>query len=98
MRRASNYDMDEAQFENSTKRAILDLKVETQLCLQLLLDKGVCTREEVAAMRSKVRNSPKYAAAYQALDTIEASIQHYKDNPESHLRDLFKAKMNGDIT
>lgn len=57
--RNANYDMNEALDEIKEKKLILDTKVETQLILQLLVSKGIVTREEVSAMREKVKNSQK---------------------------------------
>lgn len=93
----ANYDMDTAMDEIKQKRRILDTKVETQIILRLMVKKGIVTREEVAEMRNKVKNSPEYKAAYEYLGQAEQKAEYYKANPEQHLRDLFKAKMNGDI-
>lgn len=93
----ANYDMNTAMDEIKQKRLILDMKVETQIILRLMVKKGMVTREEVAEMRNKVKNSPEYKAAYEYLRQAEQKAEYYKANPERHLRDLFKTKMNGDI-
>lgn len=96
--RNANYDMDEALAEMKEKKLVLDTKVETQLILQLLVAKGIITREEVSAMREKVKNSPKYRASYEYLESAEKKAKYYKSNPEQHLKDILNAKMNGTIT
>ena len=60
----ANYDMDTALDEINQKKLLLDVKVETQLILQLLVQKGIVTREEVSDMRNKVKNSPNYKLLY----------------------------------
>lgn len=96
--RNANYDMNEALDEIKEKKLILDTKVETQLILQLLVSKGIVTREEVSAMREKVKNSQKYKTSYEYLENAEQKAKYYKSNPEQHLKDILNAKMNGTIT
>lgn len=93
----ANYNMDTALSEVNQKRLLLDVKVETQVILQLLVSKGIVTREEVSDMRNTVKNSPNYKPLYQYLDNAEQTAQYYKANPEQHLRDVLQAKMDGKI-
>lgn len=93
----ANYNMDTALDEINQKKLLLDVKVETQLILQLLVAKGIVTREEVTEMRSKVKNSPNYKPLYDYFEQAEQKAQYYKNNPEQHLKDIFNAKMNGDL-
>lgn len=93
----ANYNMDTALNEINDKKLLLDVKVETQLVLQLLVQKGIVTREEVAEMRNKVKNSPKYKPLYDYFEQAEQKAAYYKAHPEEHLRDVFNAKMNGTI-
>lgn len=95
--RDANYDMDIAYNEINEKKLILDVKVETQLILQLLVSKGIVTREEVSAMRNKVKNSPNYKPMYDYFNRAEQKVNYYKSNPKQHLKDVFSAKMNGII-
>ena len=91
------YDMDETINETQKTRLLLDVKVETQLILQLLVKKGLVTKEEIEEMRKTVKNSPNYKPMYEVLDRIEDRANYYNDNPEQHLKDLFNAKLNEDI-
>jgi len=91
------YDMDKAQHEIADKKLLLDVKVETQVILQLLVEKGICTREEVSNTREKVKSQPHYATLYQYLDNSAEKAQYLKDNPEKHLKGLFNAKLKGDL-
>ena len=93
----ANYDMDIALDEINQKKLLLDVKVETQLILQLLVQKGIVTREEVSDMRNKVKNSPNYKPLYDYFEQAEQKANYYKNNPQEHLRDVFAAKMNGTI-
>ena len=58
--RDANYNMDTALNEINEKKLLLDVKVETQLILQLLVQKGIVSRDDVSEMRNKVKNSPNY--------------------------------------
>lgn len=95
--RNANYDMDTALNEINEKKLLLDVKVETQLILQLLVQKEIVTRDEVQSMRKKVKNSPSYKPLYEYFEKAEQKANYYKDNPEQHLKDIFAAKMNGTI-
>lgn len=95
--RNANYDMDTALNEINEKKLLLDAKVETQLILQLLVSKGIVTREEVSSMREKVKNSTNYKPLYEYFEMAEQKAEYYKNNPEQHLKDVFAAKMNGSI-
>ena len=93
----ANYNMDDALNEINQKKLLLDTKVETQLILQLLVQKGIITREEVSEMRNKVKNSPNYKPLYDYFEQAEQKANYYENNPERHLKDVFAAKMNGTI-
>ena len=95
--RDANYDMEAALNEINEKKLLLDVKAETQLILQLLVQKGIVTRDEVQAMREKVKNIPSYRPLYEYLETAEQKANYYKGNPRQHLRDVPEAKMNGAI-
>ena len=95
--RDANYNMNTALSEINEKKLLLDVKVETQLILQLLVAKGIVTREEVSEMRNKVKNSSQYKPLYDYFDNAEQTAKYYQSNPEQHLKDLMAAKMNGII-
>ena len=48
--RDANYNMDTALDEINQKKLLLDIKVETQVILQLLVANNIVTREEVSKM------------------------------------------------
>ena len=93
----ANYNMDTALNEINQKKLLLDVKIETQLILQLLVTKGIVTREEVSEMRNKVKNSSQYKPLYDYFEQAEQKANYYKANPQEHLRDVLAAKMNGSI-
>lgn len=74
----ANYDMDVAMNEINEKKLLLDVKVETQLILQLLVSKGIVTREEVSAMREKVKNSPGYKPLYDYFESAEQKANYFE--------------------
>ena len=93
----ANYNMDDALHEIEEKQLILEAKIDSQVVLQLLVQKGIVSREEVAEMRKTVSSSPKYKATLDYLEGAKQKAKYYQDNPSEHLRDLFKAKMDGTI-
>ena len=56
-------DIDATAIDFQNKLMMLDTAVDVQVILQLLVQKEIVTREEVAEMREKVRNSSKYKAS-----------------------------------
>lgn len=93
--RNANYYMDDALQEINDKKLLLDVKVETQVILQLLVSKGIVTREEVSKMRETVKGAPQYRMLYEYFDQAESKASYYKDHPEEHLKDLMNAKLKG---
>jgi len=91
------YNLDESKQDLIQMEAIFNTQVDTQVILQILMDKGLCTREDIQLHRNKVKQMPKYKATDDYLRQTSDSVVYYKNNPEQHLKDLMKAKMNGDI-
>lgn len=48
-------------------------------------------------MRGKVANSPKYKATREYPESAKRKAEQYKADPKAHLRDLFNAKLNGQL-
>lgn len=91
------YDLDQSKQELIQKEAIFNTQVDTQVILQILLDKGVCTREEIQLHRERVKQLPKYKVTADYLKQAMNSVDYYKNNPEQRLKALWKAKMDGKI-
>ena len=95
--RDAYYNPDEALHELMIQENILNAMVDTQVVLQILVAKGIVTREEVAQYRNTVRNSPKYKATIESIESQKRGFQNAKDNPQEYLQSLLKAKMDGKI-
>jgi hypothetical protein len=91
------YNMDQASQELMIQENILKCLIDIQTTLQLLVDKEVVTREEVAEMRSKVTNQSRYKGTIESIQQMKDGVEYYKNNPEAHLRDVLKAKMEGKV-
>jgi adenylate kinase family enzyme len=91
------YDMDETMNEMVQKEAIFNTQVDVQVLLQILIDKGICTREEINVHRNRVRQLPKYKATANYIEQTKNMAEYYKANPEQQLKDILKAKMEGKI-
>lgn len=88
---------DEALHELQTQETIMNIAVDIQTALQILVDKGIVKREEVAAYRERVRNSPKYKPVLEQIGRQKKAFQMAKENPQGYLEALFQAKMDGRI-
>lgn len=91
------YHPEEALSRISEQEAMLKTAMDVQVVLQLLISKGIVTQEEIADMRLKVANLPTYKTTLDSLKSERTAMEKAKANPEDYLKDLFNAKMNGDI-
>ncbi|MCI8795308.1 MAG: hypothetical protein HFG89_00420 [Dorea sp.] len=91
------YKPDEALHELRTQETIMNIAVDAQSALQILVDKGVVSREEVAVYRERVRNSPRYKPVLEQIDRQKRAFQTAKENPQDYLKALIQAKMDGRI-
>lgn len=71
----------------------LNTMIDVQVILQLLVQKGIFTREEVFEMRNIVRNSERYKLAYQWIDQAKKDLLLYETNPEAILQELMRQKL-----
>lgn len=94
--RDANYDMSKALSEIEMKRLLLDVKVETQVILQLLVKHNIIEPEEVQEMRQIVKSSRNYRSVYEYLDKAKDTANYYKENPQEHLQELLRRKINGE--
>lgn len=91
------YNMDETMQEMVQKEAIFNTQVDIQVLLQIIIDKGICTRSEINLHREKVKDLPKYKATADYINQTKQMVEYYKSNPEQQLKDVFKSKMEGKI-
>lgn len=78
------------------KRANLKAAIDTQTILQLLVAKGIVTREEVSETRKTVSNSPKYNVAFAYINKAMQDIEEFEKDPDLLLKTMFNKKLNGE--
>lgn len=71
----------------------LNTMIDAQVILQLLVQKGIVTRQEVSEMRNIVRNSEKYKLATQWIDQAKKDLLLYETNPQTVLQELMRQKL-----
>lgn len=82
-----------------TKNMIMDrdqqlrTMIDVQVILQLLVQKGIVTREEVSKMRNIVRNSERYKLAFQWIDQAKKDLLLYETDPQAILQELIRQKL-----
>ena len=87
-------DLDGAARDLHNQKLLLDTMVDTQVILQILVEKEIVTREEVAEMRDVVKRAPKYRDAYTYIQQTAEEIKKYKDDPQALLREMLNRKLN----
>ena len=91
----SNYSLEEAEKDLYIVENILNVQIEAQAILQILIEKGICTREEILHHRKKVRNLPAYKTSIDDINKSKESNKYYQQNPNEYLKDLFNDKIKG---
>lgn len=71
----------------------LNTMIDVQVILQLLVQKGIFTREEVSEMRNIVRNSERYKLASQWIDQSKKDLLLYETDPQAILQELMRQKL-----
>lgn len=71
----------------------LNTMIDVQVILQLLVQKGIFTREEVSEMRNIVRNSERYKLAFQWIDQAKKDLLLYETDPQAILQELIRQKL-----
>lgn len=89
------YKPEEMKDDAAEKLLLLNTAVDVQAVLQLLISKEIITKEELDIMREKVRSIPKYAAAYKYIGQQKATADLWEKDPQSYLKAILKAKMDG---
>lgn len=76
------------------KALIINTAIDVQVILQLMVQKGIVTREEVADMRAKVSTSdPKLSSSKQWLDEAIKELKFASENPQWVLKKMFEEKL-----
>ena len=83
--------------ELQEKLSVLNTAIDTQVILHILLDKGICTLDEINEYREKTRNFPKYKASYQYITEAIQELNEYAENPQSILKKMMDEKLKGGI-
>lgn len=78
-------------------KMMLDSKIQLLAIEDILVGRGVMGSDDVKACVEYLKTTEPYKAMYEYLSDQENGINSYKSNPEQHLKDLFKGKLNGTI-
>lgn len=89
-------DLDGTIVDLQRRTVMLDTAVDVQVVLQLLVEKGIVSREEVDKKRSIVRSQPKYQSTYDSLVKETAECVAYKKDPQALLKRMMELKMKGE--
>lgn len=88
-------DLDSTAADLRNKQLILNTAIDVQVILQLLVEKEIVTREEVASKRETVRSQPKYKNAITNIEQNIAEVLLYKENPQALLKHMMDMKLKG---
>lgn len=91
------YNLDDATKTLENKKLILDMYIKLESIIQLLVKHNITNELEIEACENYIKTLPHIKMMTDGMQQIESNINNYKKDPQQHLRDLMKAKMNGQI-
>lgn len=68
--------------------SLIDLSVVIEAVIQLLVQKGIITLEEVKVMSEKVRDIPEYKGKYDKIEEVKKELESRKKDMDK-LFDIF---------
>ena len=89
------YKPEEMKDDAVKMKLLLDAVINSQTALQIIMEKGIATREEVTAWKEKIQNQPKYKASYDYIEQQNALGDLYEKDPQAYLKALLDAKLKG---
>ena len=92
-----NYDLDSAQSKIDNAKRLINLQIQVDALKNVLIAKGIISELDIDASKQFIMNDEVVKKALEVLRQAEQKVNIYKNNPEQHLKDLFKAKMDGTI-
>lgn len=80
--------------EVNDREFLIKTAIDIQAALQLLISKGIISKEELDQQRNIVSTKiPKYKDALTYINQTKQEIAHYKADPQAMLRAMFNAKL-----
>lgn len=92
-----SYDLDSAQNKIDNAKRLINLQIQIEAIKNVLTAKGIISELDIEASKQFIMKDESIRNYIKQLNLAEQRINTYKNNPEQHLKDLFKAKMNGNI-
>ena len=92
-----SYDLDSAQSKIDNAKRLIYLQIQIKAIQDVLTAKGILTELDIESAKQYAMNDSKIKTYLEQLQQVEQKINTYKNDPEQHLKDLFKAKMDGTI-
>lgn len=91
------YNLDDATKVIKEKKLMLELYIKLESLTQLLIKHDVTNILEIEACENYIKTLPHIKLMTDQIFQLESKINEYKNDPQQHLKDLMKAKMNGQI-
>ena len=94
---ASVYEPQNLEQEAVKNMALMDSIIEIKSLTKLLVEKGIVSNVEMDYMRRELKNSPEYKVGYETAKKALELASLYKNDPQTYLRELLNAKLNGSV-
>lgn len=93
----ASYDLDEVKSKVQMLRMVQDAKLGVATIRDLLEKHNIISSYEFDAAKKYYESTPEFKQMTDYLNQIEAQIERYKADPQAQLRDMFNAKLNGQL-
>lgn len=93
----ASFDLDESKSKIQMLRMLQEVKLDIATMKDLLEKHSIIDNYEFDAARKYHESLPEFKQMTEYLNQIEAKIRLYKADPQAQLRDMFNAKLNGQM-
>lgn len=94
---SSMYEPAKLKEEAAKNMLIIDTAMTLQALTQLLISKGIIAKVEMDYVKDELKQDPKYQAGYKMAQEMLKAAELYERDPQAYLRELFNAKLKGNI-
>ena len=91
------FDLDKPAQTIELVEMLVDTRIEIEALKDLLEKHGIITSLEFDACKSYLSSTGQRKEVLDYIARTKAGISHYKSNQQDYLRDLFNAKLNGNL-
>ncbi len=91
------FDLDKSAQTLAFAEMLVDIGLEIEALKDLLEKHGIISSLEFDACKQYLASTGQRKEVLDYIARMKAGVEHYKNNQQDYLRDLFNAKLNGNL-